>query len=167
MPHITPPLFGSEWTASQVERFEEIKNDASVIFVLYESAETELAFLTFRILNEMIPDEPPPDREALIRVHKTAIEIVCRRLLGEGFRSRHSGLCRREPVVPEPMEEERSRLIDRVQYWFDQRKDITGAINLDQLRRLEIALRTAQDDRKAIKRARNSWRRRRCKELGV
>ena len=54
---------------------------------------------------------------------------------------------------------DRKLLIDEVKYWLDhQRKDIAGDINLEQLRRLEDALKIAQDDREAIKRARRSQR---------
>jgi hypothetical protein len=123
MARITPPLFGSDWSENQIRRFEEIKSDISAF--QYEPAEATLAFLTFKILNKMIPDEQPHDRLALIRIQETAIEIVCRRLLGDRYRSGPPLLHKWENVPPEPMEPDRNLLIDTVQYWFDhERKDI-------------------------------------------
>ena len=158
MARIAPPLFGPNWTEGQIERFEEIKSEL-VISYEYESAEATLAFLTFRILNVMIPGEPPHACSALRRIQETAIEIMCRRLLDERSPSGPPLLHRYETVPPEDMMPNRKLLIDVVKCWLDhERKDIAGDINLDQLRRLEDALRIAQDDREAIKRARRSRR---------
>ena len=160
MARITPPLFGSDWTEGQIERFEEIKSDDVILAVKYKSVEATLAFQTFKILNKMIPGEQPHDRLALIRLQETAIEIVCRKLLGEQYRSGPPLLHKRETALPEDMEEDRKLLIDAVKYWLDhERKHKTGDINPDQLRRLEDALKIAQDDREAIKRARRSRQR--------
>jgi hypothetical protein len=157
MARIAPPLFGSDWSEDRIRRFEEIKSDISAF--QYESVEATLAFQTFKILNKMMPDEQPHHRLALIRIQETAIEIVCRRLLGERYRSGPPLLHREDTAPPEPMEPDRNLLIDAVQYWLDhESKDITSDINLDQLRHLEDALKYAQDDRDAIKQARRSRR---------
>ena len=159
MARIAPPLFGPNWTEGQIERFEDIKSEFVSGSYDYESAEATLAFLTFKILNVMIPGEPPHARSALRRIQETAIEIVCRRLLGERSPSGPPLLHRWETDPPEDMTPDRKLLIDVVKYWLDHGpKDIAGDINLDQLRRLEDAVKIAQDDREAIKRARRSRR---------
>jgi hypothetical protein len=159
MARITPPLFGSDWSEDQITRFEEIKSDDVILAFQYESAEATFAFQTFKVLNQMIPAEPPHARPALIRIQETAIEIVCRRLLGEKYRSGPPLLHMRENALSERMNPDREMLIDAVQYWFDHdRQGVTGDIGLGQLRRLEDALKTAQADRVAIKRARRSRR---------
>lgn len=165
MARIAPPLFGSDWTEDQVERFEEIKSE--ILFPsVYAATEATLAFLTFRILNMMIPGERPADRPALIRIQETAVEIVCRRLLGEQYRSGPPSLHKWENALPEPMDPNREQLIDAVKYWFDhERKSTTGDINPDQFRRLEDALNIAQSDGEAIKLARRS-RQRKVPESG-
>jgi len=81
MARTTPPLFGPNWTEGQIERFEEIKSEVVSVSYVYESAEAALAFLTFKILNVMIPGEQPHARSTVRRIQETAIEIVCRRLL--------------------------------------------------------------------------------------
>ena len=161
MARITPPLFGSDWTEGQIERFEEIKSDDVILAFKYEFVEATLAFQTFKICNKMIPGEQPHDRLALIRLQETAIEIVCRKLLGEQYRSgppllHITGNCPSRTT----WREDRKLLIDAVKYWLDrERKHKTGDINPDQLRRLEDALKIAQDDREAIKRVRRSRQR--------
>src|SRR5262249_1868446 len=121
-----------------------------------------LAFESFKILGKMIPSEPPHSRPTLIRIQETVIEIVCRKLLGDRYRSGPPTLTRREGVPPEPMDPYRERLIDGVEYWLDHdRQDMDGDIGRDQLRRLEDALKTAQADRETIKRARRSYARKR------
>ena len=42
MARITPPLFGSDWTEGQIERFEEIKSDDVILAVKYEFVEATL-----------------------------------------------------------------------------------------------------------------------------
>jgi hypothetical protein len=160
MIRITPPLFGSDWTEGQIERFEAIKNDDVILAFQYASAEVTLAFLTLKILSKMIPKEQPHHRPDLIRIQETATEIVCRRLLGDRYRSGPPQLHKFEDIPPEPLEPDQELLIDAVQYWFDHEGKNIGDVNDDQLRRLEDALKTAQDDRAAIKKARRSPKRR-------
>jgi hypothetical protein len=53
------------------------------------------------------------------------------------------------------MERDREELIGAVTRWLDvESKNVTREINPDHLRRLEEALKIAQTDREAIKRAR-------------
>ena len=118
MARTTPPLFGSDWTAGQIERFEETKSEVVSVSYAYEFVEAALAFLTFKIFHVMIPGEPPHARSALRHIQETAIEIVCRRLLGE--QQPPSGpplLHRREDAPPEDMMPDRKLLMDTVKYW--------------------------------------------------
>ena len=76
-----------------------------------------LAFLTFKIFHVMIPGEPPHARSALRHIQETAVEIVCRRLLGERSPSGPPLLHSRETVPPVDMMPDRKLLMDTVQYW--------------------------------------------------
>ena len=158
MQHATPPLFGSDWTDDQIERFELLKDETlGVGLSAYTEAEATLALMTLKVLNAMIPDQAPQNRPALIRIQELAIDIVCRRLLGVEFRNAPPILHRGENSPPFPMSPDRVLFIDHVKYWMDhERRKLAGNINSNQLRRLEEALQIAQADRAAISRARRS-----------
>ena len=154
MAHKTPPLFGYDWNDGQIERFENIKSEyLGVSAYKYRSAEAVLAFLTFKMLNAMIPNEPPHERPDLNRIRETALDIVCHRLCGDQSQAVAPVLHRRETVGPTPMEPDQEHLMEMVQYWSDELRDATSEIDLGHLGRLEEALRVAQADQEATRRA--------------
>jgi hypothetical protein len=105
----------------------------------------------------MIPDEQPHFRLPLSRIQETAVEIVCRKLLGDRARSGPPLLHQRENAFPtEHMEPDRELLMGVVKSWFDNDLKHKDDINPGQLRRLEDALKIAQDDLHSIKRTKRS-----------
>jgi len=148
MSRSTPPLFGSDWNDDWIKEFELQKNKTLNFPSDYEDAEATFALMTLKVLNAMIPGQPTHKRSALVRIQELTIDIVCRRLLRAGENSD------KDPTSPD-ME----RFIRSVESWtYHERWRVIGGLNPDQLRRLDDALRTAQNDRKAMKRARRAGR---------
>ncbi len=170
MSELKRPLFGASWTDHQVEVFEQWKDEAlsSPASYVFREAEAKLAWWTWQVLTVKLAETSaskadtndldcpaPHERPILIQQQSTALDIVCRTLVGEsGFK----GIPTLKPwdhLPPEPWPHV-SEMIDGVAYWLEQHEDL---VKPDQLKRLKAALEIASADRAAYKKAKRSKRR--------
>jgi hypothetical protein len=164
------PLFGVTWTDHQVELFEQWKDEAlsTPASYFFDEAEVKLAWCTWQVLTVMLAktsaskadtddlDCPAPhERPTLIQQQSTALDIVCRTLLGESGFNGTPTLKRRDHLPPDPPPHV-LEVIHLVAYWLEQHEDL---VKPDQLKRLKEALNIALADRAAYKKARRSRRR--------
>ncbi len=106
--------------------------------------------------DDYVPECPAtPELPDFVELQSTALDIVCRTLVGEsGFKGIRT-LKPRDHLPPEPPPHV-SVMIDLVAYWLDQNEDL---VKPDQLKRLKAALEIASADRAAYKKAKRSRRR--------
>jgi len=173
MAHVKRPIFGDSWTEHQVEVFEQWKSEVLDIPDFFAASEAECAWFTWQVLTVMLAkasgsnpqgnddDEleypAPHELPSTAKVQANALEIVCRRLVGDSDSS--SGIPRLKPRENAPPLGPRLGvpvLIDRVDQWLKKNEHL---VTPDQLERLKAALEIALADLAAYKKAMRSRRR--------